>query len=77
MSAAPKRYEQVLRLLEEGCSTTRDIADEMNISVHLASSYVYSLVCAGLARKTGRVIRQEKGKPLTVYEALTHPRGRP
>ncbi len=72
VAMAEKRFLLVLRLLQEGCSTSRDIADETGMSVHLAHSYLWELARMGLARRTDRVVREEGrgGAPLRVYEAV-------
>lgn len=67
----PKMWKRVHRLLLDGCNTSRDIADELNITVHLAAAHLHNLGKRGFARRTGRVIRMDGCKaPLTVWEAV-------
>lgn len=71
MAPQQKRYLRVYDLLKEGCSTSRDIADETGMSAHLAISYLWDLQKRGLARKTGRVIKNEgRGRDYVVWEAV-------
>lgn len=71
LAARPKIYMRVYDLVKAGCNTSRDIADEMQMTTRLASAHLRELALRGLARRTGRKIRIE-GNPSTfvVWEAV-------
>lgn len=64
------REHRVLRaMLEDGLNTSADIADVLDMSMHLASAYVCGLAKRGLIRRAGREIPLEgKARALVVYE---------
>ena len=71
LPARLKIYERVHALLKAGCNTSQDIADELNMPVHLAAAHLCLLAKRGLARRTGRTIRTACGMSrFVVWEAV-------
>ena len=71
LAKRPKVYQRVLKLVKDGCNTSRDIADELPTTVRLASAHLRLLQQRGLVRRTGRTIPTDrKCSPLIVWEAV-------
>lgn len=60
---------RVLAVIQDGCNTSEDVAEELGISVNLASMYVSTFLRSGYLRRTGRLLRNKSGMlALKVFE---------
>lgn len=70
-------YGKVLELAVAGLNTSQDVADELGLSVKVASSVVADLIAGGILKRTGRTAPNagaaRRGRRLQMFEPATLP----
>ena len=64
------RKREILKLLEDGPRTTRELAEAMGVTVALVSVYVADLRGLGVVQPVGEQENAARRRPVTVWGAL-------